>query len=94
MKIEWSESAKEQMKAIKLYIGQHSEEYAELTCRKIMKRIERIADFPMMGRVVPEYDHQSIGEVIESPYGIFYHIQPARIEILAVVHGRQDLTTE
>jgi plasmid stabilization system protein ParE len=32
-----------------------------------------------------------IREVIEGPYRIIYHIKPDQIDVLAVIHGSQDI---
>ena len=45
----------------------------------------------MSGRVVPEFKIDQIREVIERPYRIIYYIKPDQIEVLAVVHGSQDI---
>jgi plasmid stabilization system protein ParE len=46
-----------------------------------------MAEFPLSGRRVPEYDMEQIREVIEGAYRIIYHIKPDQIDILAVVHS-------
>ena len=56
-----------------------------LTCRS-----QQIADFPLSGRRVPEYEIDQIREVIEGPYRIIYYIKPDQIDVLAVLHGAQD----
>ena len=35
---------------------------------------------------------KQIREVIEGPYRIIYYIKPDQIDVLAVLHGAQDLT--
>ncbi len=35
---------------------------------------------------------KQIREVIEGPYRIIYYIKPDRVDVLAVLHGAQDLT--
>jgi toxin ParE1/3/4 len=61
---------------------------------RLTKRSEQIAAFPRSGRLVPEYTAPDIGEVIERPYRIIYHIKTDQIDILAVVHGAQQLPPE
>jgi plasmid stabilization system protein ParE len=53
--------------------------------------LSRFAEFPFSGRRVPEYDIDQIREVIEGPYRIIYHIKPDQIDVLAVIHGSQDI---
>ncbi len=47
--------------------------------------------FPLSGRRVPEYDIDQIREVFEGPYRIVYSIKPDQIDVLAVIHGAQDV---
>lgn len=49
-----------------------------------------MADFPLSGRIVPEYEFDQIREIIEYPYRIIYHIKSDQIDVLAVLHGAQN----
>ncbi|WP_423824521.1 type II toxin-antitoxin system RelE/ParE family toxin [Salinibacter ruber] len=44
-----------------------------------------------MGRRVPEVDHESLRELIVEGYRVLYQLREERIEIITVVHSRQDL---
>ena len=54
-------------------------------------RSQQIADFPLSGRKVPEYEMEQIREVIEGSYRIIYHIKSDQVDVLAVIHGSQDI---
>jgi len=71
------------------YIGRTSPLYADRMVDRILRRIELLADFPDLGHIVPEAHDEQIREVIVDPYRIIYLSQRARIDILAVVHGRR-----
>ena len=43
-----------------------------------------------MGRIVPEIEDPNIRELIIYSYRLIYEISPNRIEILAIIHGKQD----
>jgi toxin ParE1/3/4 len=73
------------------YVAHDSKPYAECLIDKLTRRSEQIAAFPLSGRTVPEYRDESIREVIERPYRIIYRIKADQIDILAVVHGAQEL---
>ena len=91
MKIVWSESAEGQVLAIRQYYAAYSPAYARVICQKISARVEQLVEFPLSGRMVPEYKQDQVREAIVPPYRVLYHVQPHQLEILAVVHGRQDL---
>ncbi len=56
---------------------------------RLTRRSQQIADFPLSGRRVPEYEMEQIREVIEGSYRLIYHITHDRIDILAVIHASQ-----
>jgi plasmid stabilization system protein ParE len=48
---------------------------------------------PRMGRIVPEIEDPNIRELIIYSYRLIYKISPKRIEILAIIHGKQDFSS-
>jgi toxin ParE1/3/4 len=58
---------------------------------RITRRTQQLSKFPLIGWEVPEYQRESVREVLESPYRIFYTVLEDRIDILAVVHGARRL---
>ena len=58
---------------------------------RLTRRSLQIADFPLSGRRVQEYEIDQIREVIEGPYRIIYYIKPDQIDVLAILHGAQDV---
>lgn len=95
MKLDWSLVAVEDLRAIRDYIARESPSYARQFVEKTMATVERLADFPLMGRQVPEADDANIRELIFQGYRILYRVEPSakRILVIAVVHGRRSLTT-
>jgi plasmid stabilization system protein ParE len=77
--------------AITQYIARSSPVYAERWSDRVLARTDQLVLFPESGRLVPEAEQPDIRELLEGPYRIIYLVQPSRIDILAVVHGRQDL---
>lgn len=60
---------------------------ASLVAEQILDTADLAAEFPTMGRVVPEFDNEEVREVLIHSYRIIYRIEPHRILIGAVVHG-------
>jgi len=90
MNVRWTDTAQRHLDAIYRYIAQDSPAYAEQTVDRLTRRSQQIAEFPLSGRMVPEYEKSQIREVIEGPYRIIYYIKPDQIDVLAVIHGAQD----
>ena len=91
MKILWTEPAIEDLRNLHSYIAKDSNEYASSFVEKIILSVDKLADFPKIGRVVPEADQEMIRELLYHNYRIIYRIKNELIEILTVVHGRRDL---
>jgi toxin ParE1/3/4 len=56
MQIVWSPQSLHDLDAIREYIAQDSEHYAELTIERIFSVVEQLHRFPQSGRAVPERD--------------------------------------
>jgi len=91
MKVFWTDTAQRHIDAIHRYIAQDSPVYAKRTVDRLTRRSQQIAEYPLSGRMVPEYEKNQIREVIDGPYRIIYYIKPDRIDVLAVIHGAQDI---
>lgn len=91
MKVHWTDTAEEHLDAIYAFIAKDSPEYALRMVDRLTRRSQQIASYPLSGRKVPEYEMEQIREVIEGPYRIIYHIKPDQIDVLAVIHGSQDI---
>jgi plasmid stabilization system protein ParE len=91
LKVVWTEAAIGRLVAVYDYISQDSPFYAQRMVDRLTRRSEQIGNFPMSGRMVPEFGAEDIREVIEKPYRIISRIKSDQIDILTVVHGAQRL---
>ena len=41
--------------------------------------------------MVPEYEQEDIRELIESPYRIIYRVGEEQVDVVSVLHSRQQL---
>jgi plasmid stabilization system protein ParE len=51
---------------------------------EILEQVKMLADFPKMGRVVPEFNQEAIRELIHRPYRIVYRFDGAEINLVRV----------
>ena len=91
MKILWTDPAIEDLRNLLAYIAKDSEEYARSFVERIILSVDKLTDFPRLGRMVPEADQEPIRELLYHNYRIIYRVRDELIEILTVVHGRRDL---
>ncbi len=88
-KIVWSPEAIEDLQSIAEYIQRDSEFYARAVVTKILDVSRSIKDFPLIGRIVPELENESIRERFVYSYRLVYQIKTQRILIVAVIHGKR-----
>lgn len=94
MRVHWTQNAIGHLANIYEYIALNSPTYAKGMVDKITRRSEQIADQPLSGRKVPEYQSEDIRELIEKPYRIIYRIKSDQIDVVAVIHGARLLPEE
>ncbi|OGL47926.1 MAG: addiction module toxin RelE [Candidatus Schekmanbacteria bacterium RBG_13_48_7] len=88
----WSIEAKQDLKRIHNYIARDSKYYAKKVSQDIIEKSEKLIDFPMMGRIVPEIGEPNIRDLLIYSYRLIYEISLNKIEVLALVHGKQDFS--
>ena len=89
--LRWTEHAVAQLAAVAEYVSLSSTVYAEHLVDRIARRLDQAREFPESGRVVPEFGRAEIRELIESPYRLVYRVHADAIEVVSVLHGRQEL---
>ena len=92
VKISWSKSALKDLKNIHDYISKDSFLYASRTISKIITAVDQLEAFPYSGRMVPEKNDETIREVFQGDYRIFYKVQtPNQIHILRIHHSARNV---
>lgn len=85
--IEWTDRSLEDLNEIHDYIARDSKNYAHLFVKKIYETVQKLKDFPNIGRVVPEVNNPSVREIIFHNYRIVYRNLDNYVEIITVIHG-------
>ena len=85
----WSPTAKFDLKDIAAFIAEDSNSAAERFVRSLFHAVERFADFPESGRIVPEFNDPVLREIIRKPCRIVYRVDNRKrtIEIARVWHA-------
>jgi len=88
-KLIWSPTARFDVKDIAAFIAEDSASAAERFVRSLLQAVERLADFPESGRIVPEFGDPAIREVIRKPCRIVYRVDHRNriVEIARVWHA-------
>jgi len=89
--VKWTKHALVQLRHIHNYIAQDSPLYAKRVSDALVRKTFLLEELPRMGRVVPELNEENVRELSLYSYRILYQIKAIHIDILAVIHKRQDL---
>ena len=90
-RVRWSEGALDDLNAIGAYFERTSRQYARSIVARLYTAPEALTEHPHLGRVVPEVEVEHIREIVREGYRVVYIVSDDRVEVLAVLHGRQDI---
>ena len=83
--IRFAASAVADLEKLKVwYANQGAPGVGERMVAEIVARIEMLADYPAMGRVVPEFDQPFLRELIHPPFRIVYRREPEFVRIVRI----------
>ena len=91
MRIEWSEPAVLDLEGIKEFIERDSVYYAIEFTGRIIEMVEKLSDFPNLGRKVTEVEDEKVREIVFHNYRLIYKLSDESILVLAIIHAARDL---
>jgi toxin ParE1/3/4 len=92
--VSWTKLAIEDLKSIYEHISIDSKQYAWRLVEKITERVGQLETFPVRGRIVPEFENETIRELIEGNYRIVYKIKSKQEVAIVRVHHSSRLLKE
>ncbi len=93
-KVQWTESAKDDLLSIVAYIKEDSPSMAREIYQKIKEKAHSSNFSPLRGRVVPELQKEGITmyrELISSVWRIIYKVDNDTVYIMAIFDSRQNV---
>ncbi len=93
--VNWTEQSIDDLLNIADFIGKDSVKYSKIQIKRIRERARLLKESPYIGRIVPEYENESIRELIIGNYRIIHRIiSKERIDILKVHHSAKRLRVD
>ena len=89
MRVIWALRAIRRAAEIARYIARDSPEAARESVERLFVQAATLGRHPRLGRRVPEVDRDDIRQVLYGMYRIVYRIDPKRVVVLTVRHGRR-----
>jgi len=88
-KIVFTKPAIADLSALVTFISRDNPHAAEQFGYAIIAKAEKLDEFPLLGRVVPEFKIENLREIIHRPYRIVYRVREDQklIDILRVWHA-------
>ena len=87
----WSPRALDDVDSIASYISRDSTAHASAVVTKIIRATRILRRFPFAGRIVPEFEDETLRERFVYSYRIIYRVHSQTILIAAVIHGNRSL---
>jgi len=88
-KVLWSHLARADLTRIGDYIAADNPRAAEQWVAKLIALVEKAAQVPMAGRVVPEFRRPDLRERILRHYRVVYRLQREGIEVVTIFEGHR-----
>ena len=83
--ITFAASALDDLEGIRIwYRDQQASNIGSKLLGEIVAQVERLADFPESGRIVPEFGIANLKEIIHPPFRIVYRLDGHKIRIIRV----------
>lgn len=91
--LHWAESALDDLSDIVDFIAKDSPAYADRLASKLVEAPRRLARSPGSGSQVPEFQQDSIREILVRPWRTIDVVRGDDCDIAAIVHGSRDLSS-
>jgi toxin ParE1/3/4 len=92
VEVTWTSRAKADLKHIHKYISFDSVRYADRLILKLIARVDILEQLPYSGKIVREKNDETIRELIQGNYRIFYKIRDKNtIHILRVYRSSMNI---
>lgn len=89
MRVVWAPRAIARAAEIAGYIAADRPAAAERWVRDLFARVGALRQQPRRGRKVPELGRDDVREVLFGEYRVIYRLDPKRLVVLTVRHGRR-----
>lgn len=91
VRVNWTLQSLDDLESISLFIARDSIHYARMFTQRVFSATQRLEIFPLSGRVVPEFDQESLREIVLDGYRVIYRVSGEMVDILAIHHGAREV---
>ena len=89
--VKWVEAAANDLDGVADYIAKDSPNYAASFVCEVRDAARSLAHLADRGRIVPEWDDESVRELFIGNYRLLYQVTSKSIYVIGFIHGARDL---
>ena len=89
--IRWTLTAADDVRLLEEWIARDSPLNAVDFTERLIGSAEKLAESPLLGRIVPEFNQDRLHELIFRGYRIVYSVEGSFVTVLRVIHGARDM---
>ena len=89
MKLRWTSRARRDLLGITAFIAADNRTAARKWVKQIREQARRSVDFPLSGRMVPEYGRADLREFVVGNFRIVYRVLQDEVHVLLVFEGHR-----
>jgi len=95
VRVDWAKPALDDLEGVYEFIARDSPRYARNTIERITEAAGRLAQFPQLGQLLPEFPHSAYRQLVVGNYRLIYREDPrtGRVIVMGIIHGSRDLPT-
>jgi toxin ParE1/3/4 len=87
----WTQTARRDLRSIRGYVAMDNAAAADRLARSFLEATSRLADYPELGRRLPQFESREIRQLVVGNYLIPYENSSTGVRILRVRHGARIL---
>lgn len=87
--LRWSDRGDADLTGIVAFVSSTSEVYAEALVEELDRRLQLLRAYPDMGKPVRQDGSDGVRELVVASHRVFYVKRRDALEVVAIVHGRQ-----
>jgi toxin ParE1/3/4 len=92
MKVVWSDDAVWALVALETRLAQrYPSNKAARIVEELVRRVDRLAEHPYLGRVVPEYGQWQLRELVDRWNRVLYRLRSDAVEVVTIAPTRMPL---
>jgi toxin ParE1/3/4 len=93
VRVDWAQPALDDLHEVYEFIARDSPRYAQLTVERITDVAGRLARFPKLGQLLPEFPHLAYRQMVVGSYRLVYRddAERKRVVVMGVIHSSRDL---